>query len=136
MSGSLYYSNFGDPVWNLQHGLLFPLDSGFVPCHLCWFARILMYPIVMISLIGLIKRDNRFTDYVLGLAIPGLLLASYQYVLQKVPTVGDVVSCSITNPCSSQYVNYFGFMTIPLLAVLGFLVIVVFSIWNSRISRK
>lgn len=46
MLGSLYYSNFGDPVANIQAGNFFPTEGGYEPCSMCRWARILMYPIV------------------------------------------------------------------------------------------
>ena len=40
--GSLYYSEI----------------AGFVPCTLCWYQRILMYPLVIISLVGILRQDE------------------------------------------------------------------------------
>lgn len=133
MGGSLFYSNFGDPVANLSQGYLFA--KGFDPCHLCWWARILMYPIVAISIVGIIRKDRFFTNYILPLSIPGIFLDSYHYLLQKVHT-GLPVPCSIDNPCSASEVNYLGFITIPFLALTAFVVITVLCVINWRINKK
>lgn len=136
MLGSLYYSNFGDPVKNIMKGMFFHDQGGLMPCHFCWWARILMYPLVAISFMGLIKKDNRFTDYVLPLAIPGLILELYHYYIQKM-AVNPFIPCDVNNSCvATQAVDYFGFITIPFLALTAFTVIIVLSIINTVIERK
>lgn len=133
--GSLYFSTFGDIVKNIQNGNLFPVDEGLVPCELCWFARILMYPIVILSLVGIIKKDNRFTDYILPLTLPGILLEIYHYSIQKLP-IENIFNCSLANPCSALQVNYLGFITIPFLCGVAFLVITTLAFINMRIEKK
>lgn len=136
MLGSLYYSNFGDPVKNIMRGVIFHGDGGLMPCHLCWWARILMYPMVAISIMGLIKKDNRFTSYILPLSIPGLILESYHYYIQKMPN-DAFFDCSANNPCTAtQAVDYFGFITIPFLAMTAFAVITALAVTNILMERK
>ena len=67
--GSLYYGWFGDPFLNIKTGELFLRSNGLEPCEMCWFARILMYPIVVISLVGMIKKS---LDYTSVLILSGL----------------------------------------------------------------
>jgi hypothetical protein len=133
--GSLYYSTFGDPVLNFANGNLFPFNSGLEPCLLCWFARILMYPIAIISYMGIAKRDKHFTDYVLPLSIIGVFLEAYHYALQKLP-IHSIFGCSLENPCSALQVNYFGFITIPFLALTAFIVITTLAVANAYINWK
>lgn len=132
--GSMYYSSFGDPVANLMSGTLFGVGVGFIPCQLCWFARILMYPIVPISVVGILKKDNRFTDYVLPLAIPGILLEIYHYALQMFP-IKTSFGCTLDNPCNALQVTYLGFITIPFLCLIAFLVITGLALINHALSR-
>lgn len=135
MLGSLYFSTFGDIVKNIQNGNLFPVDEGLIPCELCWFARILMYPIVILSLVGIIRKDNKFTTYVLALALPGILLEIYHYSIQKLP-IQNIFNCSLANPCAALQVNYLGFITIPFLCGVAFTVIAILSIINLRMEKK
>lgn len=132
--GSLYYSTYGDPVANILSGQIFPIDGGFVPCELCWFARILMYPIVFISLIGLIKEDKRFTDYVLPLSAIGVCLDIFHYGLQKW-NFPNPFRCTMANPCTALQVEYLGFITIPFLALTSFTCITIFCLINWKINR-
>lgn len=130
--GSLYYSTFGDPVANLMASNAFPADAGFIPCELCWFARILMYPIVFISFIGLLKDDESFTDYILPMSVIGIGLEIYHYGLQKF-NFATFFKCTSAVPCSALQVNYFGFITIPFLALLAFIFITILCVWNMKL---
>ena len=112
--GSLYFSE-------VRH---------FIPCTLCWYQRILMYPLVIITLVGIIERDDFLPAYVLPFALVGTVVAGYHYAIQ-LGIMGSSTSCAIGVPCSSRYVNYFGFVTIPLMALTAFLLILVIM-WATR----
>lgn len=131
MLGSLYYSNFGDPATNISMGKLFPNDNGFNPCNLCWWARILMYPIVPMSLIGLIIKDYKIIRYILALSVPGVLLEIHHYSLQKF-NISTSQVCTFDNPCTAMGVDYLGFITIPFLCLVAFAVITVTGILALR----
>jgi len=104
--GSLYYSEI----------------AGFVPCTLCWYQRILMYPLPVILLVGILKHDAAVPDYVLPLSIVGMGVATYHRLLE-VGIIGHSAVCSVGVPCDVRYVNYFGFVTIPLMALTAFTII-------------
>ncbi len=106
--GSLYYSE----ILKLE------------PCVLCWYQRILMYPLVIILPVGIILKDKRVAYYVLPFSILGALLALYQYLLQFTPLSKiNPVACNSLNPCEAIQMAYFGFITIPLLSFLAFVAI-------------
>ncbi|MGE3279033.1 MAG: disulfide bond formation protein B [Candidatus Altimarinota bacterium] len=135
MLGSLYFSNFGDPIENFKLGVFWLPGYGFDPCQLCWWARILMYPIVPISLVGILRKDPKFTSYILPLAIPGIFLEVFHYTLQKT-NIDNPFACTGANPCSALYVDYLGFMTIPFLCLTAFTVIVGLSFYHRRLMRS
>jgi disulfide bond formation protein DsbB len=135
MLGSLYFSTYGDPVKNLIAGRIFPTGGGFTPCELCWFSRILMYPLVFISAVALVKEDKRFVDYVLPLSVPGFLLSFYHYGLQKW-NFPNPFQCTAANPCSALQVNYLGFITIPFLALTAYTIITAIAVWQIRVRRQ
>ena len=130
--GSLYYSNFGDPVANLATGELFNAANGFDPCDMCWWARILMYPIVVISGLGLIMKDKNALKYILFLAVSGVGLEIYHYLLQKTTFFSTSQICTLQNPCTAMSVDYLGFITIPFLCLMAFVVILGLTIWGLR----
>jgi len=94
-----------------------------------------MYPIVIVSYVGIAKQDKRFTDYLLPLSGLGIVLELYHYALQKFP-IPTFFTCSQANPCNALQVDYFGFITIPFLALIAFSVIFILSVLNTLVNRK
>ncbi len=96
----------------------------FEPCRLCWYQRIAMYPLVPVLAVGLWRRDAGARWYALPLAIVGLGISVWHYLLQTFPALSGSTACSIDVPCNAKYVNEFGFVSIPFMAGCGFLVII------------
>ena len=126
---SLYYGRYGDPARNALTGDRFNPERGFVPCELCRFARILMYPIVILIIIWIWKQDDEVADYILPLAGLGIILESYQYYFQMANTADTVKSFMCGDAtgvsCAATDVMYAWFITIPLLCLVAFVVIFV-----------
>lgn len=133
MLGSLYYGFFGDPVVNIINGTYFSgMPLG--PCTLCWYSRILMYPIVVISAVGIVTKYKRFTDFILPLSLLGIALDAYHYALQKLP-IKTAYECTSAVPCNALQVDYFGFITIPFLALTAFVVITILCVVNMQMNK-
>lgn len=105
--------------------LYFSEIRGFVPCELCWFQRILMYPLSVILGIAAYFNDISIRKYVLPLSLLGSCVSAYHYMLQKVPGFAAIKPCTQGVPCNAAYINWFGFVTIPFLALTAFLLIFV-----------
>lgn len=105
--------------------LYFSEIRGFIPCELCWYQRILMYPLTVILGIAAYHNDTRIRRYVLPLTIIGICTSLYHYLLQKVPGFGELSPCVQGVPCSMQYINWLGFITIPFLALIAFILITI-----------
>jgi disulfide bond formation protein DsbB len=112
---------FGPAIAALLGSLYFSEIAGFIPCELCWYQRILMYPIVVILLVGIFNDDWLLPKYVLPLSITGFLVSSYHYGLQN-HIFGSTV-CSAGVSCATREINVFGFITIPFLAGIAFFLI-------------
>jgi disulfide bond formation protein DsbB len=97
----------------------------FVPCTLCWWQRIFMYPLVIVLGIATFRQDGQVWRTTLPLSVIGLATATYHYLLQKVPSMAPPASCALGVPCNVQYINWFGFVTIPFLALVAFALITV-----------
>jgi hypothetical protein len=102
--GSLYYSEIAD----------------FVPCKLCWYQRICMYPLVIILGVAAIRRDRGVRFYVLPLAAIGAVVSIYHSWIQAYPPVGGTSFCTLDAPCTERYVWEFGFVSLPLMALSAF----------------
>ncbi len=106
MLGSLYYSEI----------------ANFIPCTLCWYQRILMYPLVLIILVGIINRDEYLPTYVLPFSIIGIFVSAYHYLVQR-GVFSHPASCAAGIPCDMSWVNYLGFISIPFMALTAFIMI-------------
>lgn len=109
-SGSLYLS----------------LGLGLIPCELCWYQRILMYPLVVV--LGVALLEGRRTVYYTGapLATLGAAIAAYHSYIQINPAAS---SCTVG--CSAVQYTVFG-LTIPNLSLLAFVAILLVLAGLSR----
>ncbi|UOQ86604.1 disulfide oxidoreductase [Gracilibacillus salinarum] len=106
----------------------------YIPCELCWFQRILMYPLVIIYGYAVYKKDIRYAFPGMIMSGIGLLVSAYHYLIQRVPSLHSTGEACGVIPCNTIYVNYLGFISIPFLAFIAFLVI--FSIHLYLIVQK
>jgi disulfide bond formation protein DsbB len=94
----------------------------FIPCKLCWLQRICMYPLSMILGVAAYKNDKQVLKYALPLALLGLVIAGYHYTIQWFPQL-EVTSCVMGSPCTDRDFDYLGFITIPFMSLLSFIII-------------
>jgi disulfide bond formation protein DsbB len=100
--------------------LFFSEIMGFVPCSLCWYQRIFMYPLIFIIGVCLFPVDEKVVKFALPLVILGWFFAFYHNLLQWGILPESAAPCMLGVPCSANYINWMGFVTIPLLSLLAF----------------
>jgi hypothetical protein len=105
--GSLYYS---------EH-------AGFVPCELCWYQRILMYPLVVVLGIGWFRRDAKAWITAAPFVVIGAPVSLYHWLVERVPSFAESSSCSIVAPCTAPYFEKLGFVTLAWMCLSSFLLI-------------
>ncbi len=103
--------------------LIFSELLAFTPCNLCWYERILLYPLAIILLVGYLRRDKGLFLYVLPFSILGIGVASYHYLLQKTDLFSHGAVCGTGIPCTTIWINLFGFITIPFLVLVAYVII-------------
>lgn len=103
--------------------LYFSEIRGFIPCTLCWYQRIFMYPIVILMGLSLLVKDYNIKRHILSLSIPGFFFALFHVLLQKSSILQSFEPCKIGVSCSTLYINWFGFITIPVLSLTVFFII-------------
>lgn len=113
MLGSLYFSEI----------------KGWEPCVLCWYQRIAMYPMVIILFFAALKKDIEIGRYVLPVVGVGAVFSIYHYLLQW----GLFEETCGINAVSCAYVphKWFGFVTLPLLALVAF-GLIAWGAWRAR----
>lgn len=106
-SGSLYMSNI----------------LGWEPCTMCWYQRILIYPLVVVLAVGVLLEKKDVEDYALPLTLIGLPIAFYHALLQRY-TQYLSSGCSPTAiSCATEYTFHYNYITVPGLAFTALLVI-------------
>lgn len=123
---ALYFA-FAAALIATSGSLFFSEIAHYDPCKLCWFQRIFMYPLAIMFAVAIWKKDMRVRRYALPLAVIGAPIAAYHYGLQVYNAISPITSsCSATGPsCASTPIMTFGFVTIPLMALVAFLIIIV-----------
>ncbi|MGA8941181.1 MAG: disulfide oxidoreductase [Thermoactinomyces sp.] len=111
--------------------LFFSEVLKYVPCSLCWWQRIFMFPLVIILGIASYRDDRRIVPYVLPLTVLGMGVAFYQYLLQKIPALSQIAACEVGIPCDKEYINLLGFITFPFLSMIAFMLLTV-CLWIAR----
>ena len=107
-AGSLYYSKV----------------QGYVPCELCWYQRIVLYPWSVILAIAAWRRDSSIRVYAIPVLCIGVVISVYHSFIQWWPPSNGTSFCSATAPCTLKYVDEFGFVTLPFMALSAAAVII------------
>ena len=112
-------------------GSLYLSESvGLIPCKMCWYQRIAMYPLVPLLGIAAWRKDHGIDLYAAVLAVAGAVIAAYHYLIQAFPSL-DSGSCNPLVPCTAAYIRQFEFITIPYMALSAFLLILAL-LWADR----
>lgn len=131
-AGSELWIAFAIALAATAGSLFFSEYSSFIPCRLCWLQRIAMYPLVIILLVGAIRRDRGAAYYALAFPVIGLIIGGYHKYIEIHPE-DELAGCKIGAPCSTKWIEEFGWVTIPVLAMSAFAAILTLLLfaWSS-----
>jgi disulfide bond formation protein DsbB len=108
--------------------LFFSEIAHFVPCELCWYQRICMYPLSILTLFLAYHGDHRAARYLLPLPVVGAGVSIYHLLIEN-KVIKEPAQCLISAPgsgCGTKWINEFGYITIPTLALTGFVLLIGF----------
>ena len=107
--------------------LFFSEIAHFVPCELCWYQRICMYPLSILTLFLAVHGDHRAARYLLPLPVVGAGVSVYHLLIEN-KVISQPAQCLISAPggCATKWINEFGYVTIPTLALTGFVLLIGF----------
>ncbi len=114
--GSLYFSDI----------------KGYEPCILCWYQRICMYALFPIIIIAKLRKESKIYQYILPISIFGFIISLYHNLLYT--NIIKFEFCSTGISCTTKYIDYFGFISIPLLSLIGFIIIIVLALFDKNYS--
>lgn len=95
--------------------------SGFIPCVLCWYQRIAMYPLSIIAGVAAWRRDVTAWLTILPIAAIGGAISIYHIAIERLPQLAG--PCDPDAPCAVLWVEEFGFITLPTMALTAFIAI-------------
>ena len=118
---ALFVVTLGASILTLVYSEVF----GIAPCGLCWLQRVFLYPMPLLIAIAYFFKDAGIGKYLVGLSVPGLLIALYQHYIQMGGS--DVLPCPATPgaaDCAQRFIFEFGYITFPLMAVTAFALVI------------
>jgi disulfide bond formation protein DsbB len=105
--------------------LYFSEVANFLPCNLCWYQRIAMYPLAVILLVGAARRDWGVRWYAVPMAAIGACISTYHFLIERFPSLESSTVCGLAVPCNFIWFKELGFVTLPYMALSAFLLIIV-----------
>jgi disulfide bond formation protein DsbB len=110
--------------------LFFSEIAHFPPCELCWYQRICMYPLSITTLFAAVHNEHRFARYLLPFPVFGAGVSIYHLLVEN-SVVAQAQACLVSAPggCAVKWINEFGYVTIPTLALTGFVLVFVFLLF-------
>ncbi len=116
--------------------LYFSEVMGFPPCVLCWYQRICLYPLATVFAVAILTNDQGYKKYALPLAVVGLVIALYHNLLYFGVLDEGLSPCTKDLSCTTKQIEWFGFVTIPLLSLLSFGVTILLVALDSDSRRN
>ena len=117
--------------------LFFSEVMMFPPCVFCWYQRICMYPLVVILSAGLFPVSKSVIKFSVPLAFIGWVIAVYHNLLYYKILPESAAPCVRGISCTTVYIEWLGFITIPLLSLLAFsAILILLFLTNKELSHE
>ena len=107
LMNNLFYLAWGQAVIATLGSLYYSEIRHFTPCILCWYQRILMYPLVILIAVGILRKDKNLPYYVLPLSFGGMIIALYHVLLQKGILPEQIAPCTLAASSTTKFFGYF-----------------------------
>lgn len=105
---------------------------GQMPCVLCWYQRIAMFPLALVLGIAAFRNEVNAVYYALPLSIAGAAIAAWHSGLYLGFIPEPIVPCSQNGPsCTSANMMFLG-LPIPIMALTAFILIILLLVLTKR----
>ncbi len=106
--------------------LAYSIGFGFAPCTLCWWARIFIFPQLIIFGVGWLELKDVKLE-ILIMSLIGILITGYHTFIDFGGS--EILNCEAGGvSCLKRYVFEFGYITIPVMALTGFVFLTLVAI--------
>ncbi len=109
--------------------------AKYQPCLLCWYQRILMYPQAILLYLAILRKEIVIKPYLIALSVVGGMISTYHYIIQLFPAA-EILPCNSTGVSCTQGHFYYGFISIPFMALTGFLLIIILLLFTEPAFAK
>ena len=104
---------------------------NFIPCYLCWYQRIFMFPLVFLYGIALWYKDKMVAKYTFPIVIVGLLFAIYQNFFYYFSESSSLPCDASGISCYQRLISEFGgYISLPMLSLTIFFTILILILIN------
>src|SRR3954464_9326757 len=111
--------------------LFYSQVAHYIPCEFCWFQRVLMYPLSILTLLIAVRGDNRAARYLIPLPVVGAGTSIYHMLIER-GVIEEPKACTLSAPggCGTNWIanHSFGYLTTPTLALTAFLLLIGFLV--------
>lgn len=132
---NILYLLFAQALVATLGSLVFSEIFHFPPCVLCWYQRIAMYPLVIIFAVAILKKDKLFEFYAWPLIAAGWLIAVFHNLLYYNILPEAAAPCIQGVSCTTKFVEWLGFVTIPFLSLIGFTILATLMVIYGKVKR-
>lgn len=115
--------------------LFFSEIMKFVPCKLCWFQRIFIYPQVILLGVALYFRDYNIRRYIIPMCVLGGSFSVYNYYTQLFPPETLACSLNTSESCSNILSMYYGYITFSVMALTASTLIFALMFFHKHSSK-
>ncbi len=93
---------------------------GQMPCTMCWYQRIAMFPLALLLGVAAFRNDTTVWTYALPLSLIGWAIAGYHSLLIAGLIPAPIVPCQANGPsCSGDDMTVVG-VPIPYMSIVAF----------------
>jgi disulfide bond formation protein DsbB len=108
----------GIGAWSI---LIYSEIIKFIPCYLCWWQRVFMFPMAFLFGVALWNKDRKVIKYALPLLFAGLFVAAYHTFFYYFGEVSNLPCDASGVSCYQHLVSEFGgYISIPTLSLTSF----------------
>ena len=101
--------------------LIYSEVIGFLPCVLCWWQRVFMFPVFFLFGVALWRQDRKVLYYAFPLLFVGFLVSVYQNFFYYFGAGSDLPCDATGVSCYQRLVSEFGgYISIPMMALTAF----------------